>query len=352
MVVLNRLRYLQQLAIAGIPMRIILSPSADLLKQKVRIIYKNDHEKLPNVTCQFASLELLNMLVQNIESIVSVDRGHKHSDGSCEVCLWMRFHVVRAETDAEMGCLLDPQAQEFVPDSLGHSGRVTSHGSTPLSLQGQWEALPASEWEVIHKRFQYCAAADTLKSHCSIASRVVETIPDLRRVSLHCSGTSWGRGFLDLLTVTEEKYCFIRDLPHSREQLFLNHLLIFEVFELSSECMERCELLKDLIACYPKTDFTKRYRFLKPVDTTLYHYPSEVFVDVLMNLPQNSQEYWMNQLHERFWSSHSWCSMQEVTRLHPLDLIQGLRPSDRLRIDNAVFEIAGFRFFDVDDMTS
>ena len=80
--------YIRARIAEGCQVHIASSFSAQSGRDKVRFII----DQVPNVVplmSQAMTLRSLDTVVSLADAAATMDRGHKHSDGKCEICLWM-----------------------------------------------------------------------------------------------------------------------------------------------------------------------------------------------------------------------------------------------------------------------
>ena len=126
MVVGARLAYIRSKVEDGHQMHIAWSFSAASNLDKVKFIICRVSHVVPK-TSQFATLRILDTVVSLAANAVTMDRGHKHSDGCCEVCLWMTPLVSSVSFGRESA------ASEFDRALEPRGSDVDPHVSTPLA---------------------------------------------------------------------------------------------------------------------------------------------------------------------------------------------------------------------------
>ena len=88
MVVLARLDWLRHQASAGIAMSVNFSHNAKTKKDKIRFLVTAASGQLGSVSMLTQSA--IDIVASSVITRVVVDRSHRHSDGSSEVCFWLQ----------------------------------------------------------------------------------------------------------------------------------------------------------------------------------------------------------------------------------------------------------------------
>ena len=88
MVVLARLRFLRSRADAGVSLFFTFSTNPALGRHKIQITY-NDATPRLSLAERPMILAMLSFVERSLDDYTAVDRGHRHSDGLCETCLWL-----------------------------------------------------------------------------------------------------------------------------------------------------------------------------------------------------------------------------------------------------------------------
>eukprot|EP00928_Gymnodinium_smaydae_P100736 TRINITY_DN9950_c1_g2_i1.p1 TRINITY_DN9950_c1_g2~~TRINITY_DN9950_c1_g2_i1.p1 ORF type:complete len:342 (+),score=16.84 TRINITY_DN9950_c1_g2_i1:60-1085(+) len=335
MPIASRLDWIARQIWDGRDAHIAIGSARDDGKLKVKVLLFASSNLHPLVRDSLlTTVQYLKAMFEN--GLVVMDRGHKHSNGISEINIWahrvdsgpMSPHL------AASGLSLNPDAIAFSPGSITNMEPYV-HQSPKTHFQGQWEALPATHWEVIYRRFEYNVASNALKSYCVFASEFFAKITEIRQIMAHCSETHWGKDFLSLLRRTELRYGAVRDIDHSHKSLVHHCDEILAVHDLVTDCVKRCQELPILIACYPRRG-PKRYKFQRPADLAVCRFTHIELADFLLQLEREKQKYWMAILCELYWSNHTWVSKNEIQQIDPLYLLQQLRPYDRVDFERRV----------------
>jgi hypothetical protein len=138
MVVSARIDFLQQQLLLGFPVVVNFLPNAANHKLKVKVLVRPHTVPFSDQLAKPISM-CLTSLQWLAESTCAVDRGHRHSDGTVEVCFWFSSRPDRS---------LDPGAAEFVPTSfegVSNAGLDSTVAPEPLEGVGHAAALDATE---------------------------------------------------------------------------------------------------------------------------------------------------------------------------------------------------------------
>ncbi len=86
MVVLSRLRYFKELALAGIAARVVLLPSPKAGHCKVKL-FLGPAAPAASLATRALDLGVLSVIEHMVRNSTAVDRGHRFSDGSSAIHL-------------------------------------------------------------------------------------------------------------------------------------------------------------------------------------------------------------------------------------------------------------------------
>ncbi|CAK0849550.1 unnamed protein product [Prorocentrum cordatum] len=111
MVVAARLDFVLGMVETGAQVMFSYLPNADSGKLKVKILIRETGQP-PCVLFTTHGVEQVQFLRQLVSSFSVVDRGHKHTDGTMELCMWFTPHK---------SVLLRHDAAEFTPSCEGRS---------------------------------------------------------------------------------------------------------------------------------------------------------------------------------------------------------------------------------------
>jgi hypothetical protein len=157
-----------------------LGPAQDPTKVKLKVtLAAPAHGPMHPLAAQLV-IEHLSLLRQAVSTCIVMDRGHRHSNGSAEVCFWFSappgwFRLSGEPELPEGGPTVDRSEPIAVPRSppeggigsrtsndcdtmIDSSGNNTithfyDHGDKASRYRGHWEALPTEAWCCIHSRF-------------------------------------------------------------------------------------------------------------------------------------------------------------------------------------------------------
>eukprot|EP00928_Gymnodinium_smaydae_P074017 TRINITY_DN57102_c0_g1_i1.p1 TRINITY_DN57102_c0_g1~~TRINITY_DN57102_c0_g1_i1.p1 ORF type:complete len:378 (+),score=39.09 TRINITY_DN57102_c0_g1_i1:153-1286(+) len=294
-----------------------------------------------------------------------------YANGHCKFGLACKFahHVqtlstsfrVVASMEAEPTKLepLNVNAVEFVPDSAAPfeedtyacdeqmvrvRENVVACMPSSVSLQGRWETLPASGWDRIYSQFERKEHVETLIQMCNLIESLVDAEPpsshntsrrELQKIVARSVRTPWRNELQTLHNDFERKAHVVTGLDHFVQTLETHSQLVLTAYSSMRRLLERASELRLLVECYIHR--MKRYRFVRAADMSQCHFANSVLADLIPTLDERSQTFWLNELVERYWSNHSWCTREQIERTDPFYLVQDLRPADRVYIDNGIF---------------
>eukprot|EP00928_Gymnodinium_smaydae_P055972 TRINITY_DN39431_c1_g1_i1.p1 TRINITY_DN39431_c1_g1~~TRINITY_DN39431_c1_g1_i1.p1 ORF type:complete len:358 (+),score=37.34 TRINITY_DN39431_c1_g1_i1:70-1143(+) len=349
MPIASRLDWIEREILNGRDAHVAFGPARENGKLKVKILL-------------FASFGLHSLVRDSLlttihyvrallhDGLIVVDRGHKHSNGTTEIGIWLN----RVANDSSVLVSSDQprndlraDAAAFVPtgdDSMGRDSPLaqtrcddSSDSVLQSTLRGQWNALPAADWEVVYNRFHYDRATVALRSYCVFAEKFLSRGQTLKDITAHCSDTFWYKKWMVLFRTAEIKYRAVAEIDHSRTSLYRHHETILEVHDLVTTCAERFQDVSLLFMCYPRK-FPKRYKFVRPADLSTCRFSGIELADALMSMDSGMRKFWMSLLQEKYRLNHTWLKKEEIERIDPMYLVQQLRPRDRLMIDSGVYE--------------
>ena len=192
MVLSSRLEFLEQRASAGNLLTCSILPNRHSGNFKVKVLLRQ-HEETTSGFIRSAALSSIAFIRSLLCSCSVVDRGHKHSDGTMEVCFWAKqVSQEAALSPANVGVSSDPSTTNvdligawvpLIPDQTLHSyrnamlpKRRSSNASATLSaVPGSSPTLYATQrcdhadvgvvTQDIDFAQRWCALASSLASH-------------------------------------------------------------------------------------------------------------------------------------------------------------------------------------------
>lgn len=199
MVSAARLEWIIQQLAAGRQASIRLLTYDDHMSVKVCLMPKYD----PQMRNMLAS-GFLHSILLNIDGAIVVDHGHKKSNGESHICFKLRPKPDITQADRAAASFPDAvplrlggehsdphvmdtsyfgaheeiDAPQFALFNAHEPAMAAVQDSLPVSLRGDWRAIPSDCWSVIHDRF---APAPIVDGNCVSTNAVV--VPDGVHVS-------------------------------------------------------------------------------------------------------------------------------------------------------------------------
>ena len=203
MPVLDRIVFLKMFAMNGVKMSVSFSSNSATKQDKICVkVFGSDASCAQSSIGVIGALDLLYTMA--FQGIVT-DRGHKHSDGSSEVCFWIR-HGITAPCDNDAPASSDtetalheitsaPQTEDvqIAEQSHGdllptpfHEGAYPPSSSLPAATEG---FIPGAFGPVVSGSFSV-ADADSSSTNTLMQSPELDSQEHMLNIILHRQGTS------------------------------------------------------------------------------------------------------------------------------------------------------------------
>ena len=192
MVSAARLEWIIQQLAAGRQASIRLLTYDDHMSVKVCLMPKYD----PQMRNMLAS-GFLHSILLNIDGAIVVDHGHKKSNGESHICFKLRPKPDITQADRAAASFPDAvplrlggehsdphvmhtsyfgaheeiDAPQFARFNAHEPAMAAVQDSLPVSLRGDWRAIPSDCWSVIHDRFAPAPIVDSAPSAASFVDR-------------------------------------------------------------------------------------------------------------------------------------------------------------------------------------
>ena len=136
---------------------ISIGSARDGNKYKIKISLEPADAGVIDPAVLFAVTKILGTVRDMVQHGVATDRGHKHSSGHSEICIWVSLAQPVDHEESAQG--LNPDAIPFVFTPQGHAelhstADTIASDAHHMRLVGEWKALPEHAWKRIYHRFK------------------------------------------------------------------------------------------------------------------------------------------------------------------------------------------------------